>query len=226
MTSPENLDTDGVLLVRGSTPKSRIVDLRELADQIGPDHPDSMVTRRGYTNDLYGWRHSAAMRDFIADAAIGALVRPRCPILLGCRLLIRGAGPIRATPWHTDFEYWPVWCDFAWSVWLALDEEAPASGALNYAKRSHTDPWTAGAPPDSYEMVLADLAPGDLLVFDPRVVHGRATPGYAAHIRRFVITRWVSADARYRPESDLMPLAPGHGLTLDEPLVNSPMFRQ
>jgi ectoine hydroxylase-related dioxygenase (phytanoyl-CoA dioxygenase family) len=226
MTAHENLYTDGVRLVRDSTPKSRIASLLRLADEIGPDHPDSVVTGRGYTNDLYGWRQSAAMRDFIADAAIGALVRPRCPILLGCRLLIRDAGPVRATPWHTDFEHWPVRCDFAWSVWLALDDEAVDSGALNYAKRSHTDPWTAGAPVDSYEMVLADLTPGDLLIFDPRVVHGRVTPGYAAHIRRFVITRWVSAEARYRSGSELMPLAPGHGLAPDEPLVKSPLFAQ
>ncbi len=202
--------------------------LRRTCDRFDQRHPDTVVTARGFTNDLFDWQQDTKLHAFALRSTVTDLIRqaiaPQRLVFLAYRLTVRSSGAIPPTPWHHDFDHWPVTCTSAYSIWLALDRETDATGAMSYVRRSHTatDPASVLSPGPSDDVFCAELEPGDALVFEPRVVHGRATASMSARPRRFLITRWVSADAVYHPTERTMSVAPGHMLQEGDLLTADP----
>jgi ectoine hydroxylase-related dioxygenase (phytanoyl-CoA dioxygenase family) len=65
----------------------------------------------------------------------------------------------------------------------------------------------------TFDIVSWDMAPGDVLVFDPLVVHGSPGNASATTRRRALASRWAGDDVTYLPQPHTMPLPEGHGLS-------------
>ena len=128
-------------------------------------------------------------------------------------------GTQRATPWHQDLPYYCVEGTKTVSLYVSLDE-VPAEVAVRFVRGSHrwgrlfyprvfldgadfnTDDDAMEAIPDidahpeDYEILAWDLAPGDVIAFDFRTLHG-TTAGRVEGRRRALSTRWLGDDVTY-----------------------------
>lgn len=138
------------------------------------------------------------------------------------------------TPWHQDGGYWRVKGDDLCSVFVALDD-VDRSDCLQFIPGTHRWPlhnpahFADGTPyrgtnlPELTQRDLDkvpdrlafDLAPGDVIVFSSRTVHGGA-----GNWGRALSTRWAGDDVRFwpRPGEGAVPtgdlgLRDGDGLT-------------
>ncbi|CAK0826169.1 unnamed protein product [Prorocentrum cordatum] len=158
--------------------------------------------------------------------------------------LIMKRGPTeQPIPWHQDLPYWKVDGNQIGSVWIALDD-MPASANVRYVAGSHTwglfrpqhfvdaTPYEGRAElpslPDVDGMlrdgrvraVAFDVAAGDALCFDSRIVHGspggRGAPG--GDMRR-VALRFGGDDATYCDRQGETAILGGRHLTTSPMLV-------
>lgn len=118
----------------------------------------------------------------------------------------------RPFPWHQDEPYWPVTTPGGVVVWCALDRVDRSNGAVEVAVGSHKsglgpaidlhtgEPQLGAteAVPDllEYEHRCADLAPGDALLFHPRIWH-RSGPNVTGAARRAWSSSWLPEAARW-----------------------------
>ena len=128
-------------------------------------------------------------------------------------------GTQRATPWHQDLPYYCVDGTQTASLYVSLDY-VPAEVAVRFVRGSHR--WNrlfyprvfldgadfntddAGlepipdidAHPQDYDILAWDLAPGDVIAFDFRTLHG-TTAGRVEGRRRALSTRWLGDDVTY-----------------------------
>lgn len=89
--------------------------------------------------------------------------------------------------WHQDGAYWPLQPMEVVTLWLAVDESTPENGCVRVIPRSHKEELQQLRPRDDVENVLGSesaievdesqavdlvLAPGDVEVHHPNIVHG------------------------------------------------------
>ena len=105
-----------------------------------------------------------------------------------------------ASPFHQDNYFWNVIDSRTVTLWLALDEVKPESGALSYFTKSHklgmvehvptfakgtsqgvAEKIIQGLNPDS--LVSPSMNPGDLLIHHGLTIHG-SRPNLTKHNRR------------------------------------------
>ena len=112
--------------------------------------------------------------------------------------LRQGTGRDQATPWHQDLPFLPIRGEQMVRIWVPFDRVTADSGAIHYLRGSHR--WGVDLPsgglqghphdhrhlrqlavrdmPDfeadygSYEWLVAEAEPGDLLLHHPLTVHG------------------------------------------------------
>ena len=148
-------------------------------------------------------------------------------------------GTQRATPWHQDLPYYCIDGTQTVSLYVSLDE-VPAEVAVRFVRGSHrwgrlfyprmfldgadfnTDDDAMEAIPDidahpeDYEILAWDLAPGDVIAFDFRTLHG-TTAGRVEGRRRALSTRWLGDDVTYcRRLGETSPPFPDIGLAHGE----------
>ena len=150
-------------------------------------------------------------------------------------------GTQRATPWHQDLPYYCVDGAQTASLYVSLDH-VPAEVAVRFVRGSHrwgrlfyprvfldgadfnTD--DAGlepipdidARPQDYDILAWDLAPGDVIAFDFRTLHG-TTAGRVEGRRRALSTRWLGDDVTCcRRPGETSPPFPDIGLQDGEPM--------
>lgn len=68
-------------------------------------------------------------------AAVGAALGPEA-VFLSVKLVTKGRGEQRASPWHQDRPYWGGALP-KYSLWLALDDATASSGCLRVVPGSH-----------------------------------------------------------------------------------------
>ena len=144
-------------------------------------------------------------------------------------------GTQRATPWHQDLPYYCVDGTQTVSLYVSLDH-VPAEVAVRFVRGSHRwgrlfyprvfldgadfntgdDALEAipdiDAHPEDYEILAWDLAPGDVIAFDFRTLHG-TTAGRVQDRRRALSTRWLGDDVTYcRRPGETSPPFPDIGL--------------
>lgn len=148
--------------------------------------------------------------------------------LLYEQIWLKDGGERRATPWHQDLPYLPLAGDHIATVWLNLDPIAEAD-SLQFVRGSHRGPlynptaFDASDPsaamyedgvwpplPDiesdrsAWDIVAWGVAPGDVVIFHPAILHGGAGTR-AGERRRSISLRFIGDDAFVadRPEAGL-----------------------
>lgn len=166
-------------------------------------------------------------------------------------VLVKEPGAAERTPWHHDQPYYCVDGDQNVSMWIALDPVPAASGVQFVAGSHRWDQWFVPrrfvdhvpyadadarfelvpdiddlieSDPGRHRVLSWDVAPGDVIAFHYRTVHG--APGNAlASRRRAVSLRWLGADATFaeRPWQVSPPYA-ADGLSVGGGLGDDPRF--
>ena len=133
---------------------------------------------------------------------------------------LKAPGTQRATPWHQDLPYYCVDGHRTASVYVSLDH-ADADVAVKFVKGSHrwqqlyyprvfldgssfnddSDGDMQPVPdidsnPHHYDILSAELEPGDTIVFDFRTLHGTGDAKVKS-LRRAFSTRWIGDDVVY-----------------------------
>lgn len=124
------------------------------------------------------------------------------------------SGP--ATPWHQDARYWPMDPMVGASYWIAITESTPDNACMRVIPGSHRDyarhvkdaiasEFSLTLAPDAFDESQAVdivLEPGQMLLFDPFIIHAshpnkgiRERTGFSA--RFMPSTSWFNHDNEY-----------------------------
>jgi ectoine hydroxylase-related dioxygenase (phytanoyl-CoA dioxygenase family) len=121
--------------------------------------------------------------------------------------------------WHQDAAYWPLEPMEVLTVWLAIDASTTANGCMEVIPGSHRNPildvrdgevdsvlgsQIAGHV-DEASAIPIELAPGDVSVHHPSLVHG-SEPNHSPHRRAGLTIRYIPTTTRI--------LEPGRGFPL------------
>lgn len=173
---------------------------------------------------------------------IGAMIDSQNLWYYSDEFFVKQGGNCNRTPWHQDLPYWPMAGDQIASAWISLDP-LPASECLEYVRGSHRGPMFDGFDPsrvledptlphygqdlpplpdieadrDAFDIVSWDIAPGDVILAHPGVLHGGGPTGPAGR-RRAITIRMYGDDITYAerpPTRPTVPLTPGLSLSLE-----------
>jgi ectoine hydroxylase-related dioxygenase (phytanoyl-CoA dioxygenase family) len=246
-------DRDGVLFARGLFQQSWIERMAAALDHAvaNPTDYGNTVSLRdqGFSGDLFLWKEHDDFRDFIyespASHIAARLLRSKRVNFFYDQLFVKPAGCHVATPWHQDVTFWPVAGEQLCSMWLTFDPVSRESSGLEFVRGSHTWPSRYKAvtpdynpymmdsdledPPDidahreDFDLVSWDMEPGDVLLFNARVLHGSTGNHTTDRPRRAFASRWGGDDVRYEPRHATMPLFWRHDL-LPGDRLGGPLF--
>lgn len=150
---------------------------------------------------------------------IGELVPDESIRLLETVVFNKPPGRGRVLRWHQDVSYFPLEPNNQIAVWIPFDVVRRTNGAVLYALGSHRSPTMGsvdlhtGRPftgdsrdaiPDDptgrgYQVVAAEVDPGDMIIHDGRVWHMSGDNGTAAMARRAVTLRYLCGRTLYKP---------------------------
>ena len=131
-------------------------------------------------------------------------------------------GHLGNTPWHQDITFWPVTGEQIVSVWIALDRTDLNNGGLEFVPGSSDfleryeavgvgdhgrisfasdtlkslpkiNSVTTGESSAELSSISFDMAAGDILIFDSKILHG-APPNISDHPRRGLALRYLGND--------------------------------
>jgi len=205
---------------------------RDIADP-GPFwHRYESSSGRFHGNSVCWIRHPE-FEDYVFDSPLPQLacdlLGSTKANLLYDQVFIKEPGTSAPTPWHHDHCVWPLQGHQVISFWLALDYVDQGNGRVEYIKGSHlweglfqpesfsksaityeTDPRFRPMPdiaghPERYEIVSWDLAPGDVIAFYSRTVHGAASMTNSTRRRRGYTVRYCGDDVTYDPSFKFLP---------------------
>ncbi len=154
------------------------------------------------------------------------------------QVFVKEPGATTATPWHQDLSFLPVAGEQQIRLWVPLDTVTADSGAIHYLRGSHrwdvvyrpvgfkdipviteayadspyTDPPDFGADYDSYDWLVAEAEPGDVLLHHTRTVHG-SLGNRTGRYRRAITSFYVGELATWDPHPGNMfdnPSLTGH----------------
>ncbi len=207
------------------------------------------IPEKGFRGDLFLWKTLDPFRDFVYESAAARIAQQ----VLGServnffydQLFVKPAGCHVPTPWHHDITFWPIEGEQVCSIWMTFDRVDRESSGLEFLRGSQRWPERFKAitpdynrymldsdladPPDidghraDYDLAGWDMEPGDVLIFDGRVVHGSSGNHTTERPRRAFSTRWTGDDVRFAPRRATMPLLWRHGLAAGDPL-GGPLF--
>ena len=151
-------------------------------------------------------------------------------------MFLREPGTSNSSPWHQYLLYWPLHGNQVLSFWVALDIVTAESGGLEFVVGSHL--WAKRYQPFSFagrnhftrdptlelipdiaamrndlEIAAFDMAPGDVLVFDARIVHGAGGNRRSDVRRRGYSIRYCGDDVTFAPRKETLPLPSDPGLS-------------
>jgi len=192
------------------------------------------------------WQTDADVRDYVFDSPLpeiaAALLRSRKVNLLYDQMFVKEPGTDAPTPWHNDHVVWPLHGKQVVSFWLALDPVTADSGRVEYVRGSHL--WDKKYQPRSfaksrlsypildgleefpdvnadraaYDIVTWDLAPGDVVAFTSRTLHGAAGNARTDRRRRGYTIRYTGDDITYLPSELTVPVTLNPDLAPGDPL--------
>jgi ectoine hydroxylase-related dioxygenase (phytanoyl-CoA dioxygenase family) len=193
-----------------------------------------------FSGDLFLWKLDDEFCDFVYESPASRIAQQvlRSDVVRHFydQLFLKPAGCHVPTPWHHDITFWPV--DTAsrnlCSMWITFDPVNRASSGLEFVKGSHRWPqlYKAVTPdydkymmdsdyedaPDidakraDYDLFCPDMEPGDLLLFNARVVHGSSSNYSTDRPRRAFSSRWCDDTVLFEARHATMPLLWDHGL--------------
>lgn len=202
------------------------------------------VTQGRFFDDYVNWRRIPEFERIVRESPAAEIaaraMRSHSAQFFHDHVLVKDPGTPTLTPWHQDGPYYFVEGEQTLSFWMPLDPVTEAS--LRFIAGSHRwehpvrpvswvdnsdfydagQVWTEVPDPDSdtgdMRVLEWEMAPGDVVLFDYRCVHG-ARGNMGKTQRRALSLRWVGEDARYveRPGRTSPPF-PGHGMLNGERL--------
>lgn len=206
---------------------------------LAKEYPPERGQGRFYT-DLFLWLTDADLREFVRNSPLPALAAQLLESskvnLFYDQVFVKEPGTSNSTPWHQDLPHFPLQGAQVLSFWVALDAVTLESGGLEYVEGSHLwgkhyQPSSFGGPnnyprdpllqlmPDiaamrnELKIAAFDMAPGDVLVFDARIVHGSGGNRRSDVRRRGYSIRYCGDDVTFAPRERTLPLASDPGLT-------------
>ncbi len=147
----------------------------------------------------------------IAEQFIGADIA-----LFGSQYIAKPPRDGQAVLWHQDGSYWPLEPKIAISLWLALDDSLPENGCMRVIPGTHRASLHAVREQRTVDNVLASgmdqdavdesaaidviLAPGDVSIHHPQLIHGSNGNG-SARWRRALTIRYIPTSTRITASS-------------------------
>jgi ectoine hydroxylase-related dioxygenase (phytanoyl-CoA dioxygenase family) len=192
---------------------------------------EHLATRGSRRADELDTPHFADPRllEFLLDDRVLDLVEPLVGpdiLLWSSHFISKDPGTGRATPWHTDADYWDGRLSDdsrIVTVWLSLDGSDTENGCMRVIPGTHLAGTTSDYVPvareentfgrelqDVDESAAVDfvLRLGQVSLHDGRIVHG-ANPNRSARRRTGYTMRYLPASVRIIPERN-----PGHRVWL------------
>ncbi|MFV2038446.1 MAG: phytanoyl-CoA dioxygenase family protein [Paracoccaceae bacterium] len=210
----------------------------------GPFGNENAVSKGRFFDDYCNWQRISEfermVRESPAAELAGRAMRSQSAQIFHDHVLVKEPGTPKPTPWHQDSPYYFVQGEQTVSLWIPLDPVREAS--LRLIAASHRWPkmvrpvswsddsdfyhreqeWAPVPDPDTdprdHRVLEWEMQPGDVVLFDFRVVHG-ARGNLSDRRRRALSLRWLGDDARYveRPGRTSPPFV-GHGMTAGQKL--------
>ena len=201
---------DGAVVLRGALPAA-VAEALVPAAQSMIDVALEEAADTGLPPNLkHVWRRDPGFVKCALDSSIarqaGEVIGSQSLHLVMDQLWTKAARARQRTRWHYDGAAWPVTGEMLPSIWIALTPIA-AENCLRFVAGSHHTPHAEGSFTDYDDPAHAagahflawDMAPGDAILFHPRVYHG--CHGNTADARRIAYTlRWAGDDIRYDPQ--------------------------
>lgn len=230
----ETFQRDGIVCLRGLFDADWVAHLREWVDhaKASPSRLAKNINEVGatgsFSSDTFLSHHHEGFRRAVFEApgarVAGALMGAAKINLIFDQMLVKEPGASTRTLWHHDGTYWPVAGDQIATLWVALDDVSPETGAVEYIKGSHKwgkrflavsfDPnqkYDEDLPPvpdidaerDKHDIVQFTMAPGDCTLHHALTVHGAPGNASAQQRRRAYVQRWAGDDVTYNPRPNL-----------------------
>ena len=173
-----------------------------------------------FFDDYCNWQRIKEFRDAAFDKniakAAALLMRSKTVQLFHDHVLVKAAGTLKPTPWHTDGPYYFVKGKKTLSFWVPLDPVKKATlrmvtGSHKWPKPVLPTKWLSNEnfypnadeylpvpDPDKQQMDIKefDMNPGDAVAFNFDILHG-ARGAAADQQRRAFSLRLLGDDTRY-----------------------------
>ena len=160
----------------------------------------------------------------LKDVAHQVLTDAEKVIFFYDQIFAKEPGATKRTPWHQDLPFLPVKGDQQIRIWVPFDKVTVDNGAVHYLRGSHqwgkiyhpigfknvpiiTDTYINSpyedmpdfeASYDTYDWLVAEAEPGDLLLHHPRTVHG-SLGNLTDDYRRAITSFYVGDQATWNP---------------------------
>ncbi len=202
-----------------------------------------------FSGDLFLWKVEKDFYDFVyhspASLIAQQVLESNVVRHFYDQIFVKPAGCQVPTPWHQDITFWPVdvRSQGLCSLWITFDPVDRAGSGLEFIIGSHRwprlfkavtpnyDPYMMDSDfedmPDidshreEHELFCPDMESGDLLLFNPHIVHGSAANASTERPRRAFASRWCDARVSFEDRHATMPLLWDHGLSSGDPLSGS-----
>ncbi len=129
--------------------------------------------------------------------------------LFASHYICKEPGVGRAVPWHQDGGYWPLDPMDVVSLWLAVSQSMLANGCLKVVPGSHKThlmemvstnrddvlPLEIPVEVDERDAAAIELAPGDVSVHHPNIIHG-SDANTSTQWRRGLTIRYIPTSTR------------------------------
>jgi ectoine hydroxylase-related dioxygenase (phytanoyl-CoA dioxygenase family) len=193
--------------------------------------------RGAFLSHLHGWRRDPDIRAVALESPLPQAVADVLGVdalrLFYDQCFTKEPGADAPTPWHHDLTFWPVEGGPLASAWIALDAVDGESGGVSFLGGSHLSParyrptqpdtpetrrlanmhlppapdgWAAPGP----ERIGFDLAPGDVLLFEARTLHGARGNRRPDRARRALTIRYAGPGVHW--------VEGAHALAFEQPI--------
>jgi len=139
-------------------------------------------------------------------------------ILWACSIFGKPAKNGKATPWHQDAAYWPIYPMAGCTVWIAIDDSLPENGCLCYIPGSHKlekifthshqkpSQFTISQAIEASDLNLsyakeALVKNGYVSIHDSLLIHS-SKPNYSSQRRAAVTFRYMPTSSYYDHEQE------------------------
>ncbi len=200
----------GYAIARGVIDPALVEEARAHIAWLLQRHPGTRPEqlRTNLLNDDPFWLHLVEDRRLlaIAERFIGPDIA-----LFGSQYIAKPPRDGQAVLWHQDGSYWPLEPRVATSLWLALDDSLPENGCMRVIPGSHRLQLHAQSEQRQVANVLSSgmdqsvvdeslaadvmLAPGDVSIHHPHLIHG-SLGNASARWRRALTIRYIPTSSR------------------------------
>lgn len=174
------------------------------------------------------WKNNAVCEEFCRSSLLPAVaaryMKSSTVNLFFDHLFVKEPQSEYETSWHNDFPYWPIMGSKVVSTWIALDNVTSETGPLTFVLGSHR--WASAFQPSTFaedsknarsqseletflreagirvserDFETYEMEPGDVLIFDAKIIHKAGGNHSKDSTRRGYVIRYTGDDVVYDP---------------------------